>query len=333
MTIRIGIIGYEHLHALKYAPEFSQSEDFELARISAPAENRDLARRDARRLGCEFRDGLGGFFKGLDAVYIGTSPEKHRRIIGTAIRSGVHVMCDKPLSNNLRDGASIRDMVGRSDIGFMVPFNTRFQPAVAKVGQSLGKERPRYIYATKFGLNPLNVRDADTSWFLDRRRAGHGGFFDIGMHMLDAMIWLMRDRPERVYARISREERLGGMDSLGIGSIEFEKGGTATLLSGWTKPFGSVPWLESRLEVLSSRGAHVIRKDLYEPVADFRIHDSKGCRPVGIRREGVSSNVSLFADVVRGRKRSVLDVDNAFLLLKTLVRMYESSSKNRIIRL
>ncbi|HID20497.1 MAG TPA: Gfo/Idh/MocA family oxidoreductase [Methanophagales archaeon] len=155
--LKIGIVSYEHPHVFKYVPAFISHPKTEIAKICGIGANFEIAKRDAEKIRCDFFDHMEEkFFEGLDAVYIASAPFRHPEIVKMAAENGLHILCDKPVALSLKEADEIIGTSEREDIKLMVPFNTRWQPAVRKAKELL-PGTIHYVYAVKFGMNPANL--------------------------------------------------------------------------------------------------------------------------------------------------------------------------------
>ncbi len=324
--LNIGIVSYAHPHVLKYVPAFLSHPNVEIAKICGIGANIEIAKRDAERIGCKFFDTLEEkFFEDLDAIYIASEPLRHTEIVKMASEYGVHVLCDKPIAVNMKEADEIIETARKGGIKFMVPFNTRWQPALRKAKELIQGD-VQYIYAVKFGMNPINIRNFDTSWFFDREMAGFGGFGDIGMHMLDAIRFLVESDAIRVYTRIDKD------DYFGNAIIEFKNGALVHLISGWTNPFGKAPWMNATLEVLTDDMAILINKPLYEPVSDFCVFKEQA-EFSDLGRVGIPSNVNEFVNSILEDRDPIIKGEDAKASLEITIAGYISSKEGREVKL
>jgi predicted dehydrogenase len=70
-----------------------------------------------------------------DFVDVITPSETHLEICGEAARRGIHILCQKPLANNLTEARQIVQEAQASGARFMVNENFRFQPWHRKIKQ------------------------------------------------------------------------------------------------------------------------------------------------------------------------------------------------------
>ena len=90
----------------------------------------------------------------MDAVYIGTPHTVHYESALAAIRSGKHVLCEKPVTTNAAELRSLLAAAKEHNVFFMEAMWTRFQPLALEVKRiaeegSLG--RPVVLHADLSG--------------------------------------------------------------------------------------------------------------------------------------------------------------------------------------
>jgi UDP-N-acetylglucosamine 3-dehydrogenase len=295
--LRVGIVGYDHPHVLRFAPMLAAHPGVDLAWISADGPNLAVATEMARQLGVPLLPEPGD---GIDAAYLATRPGRHLDTVRRLAPAGVHLLCDKPIALTLDEGRAIVEEARRAGVHLMVPFNPRGQdgPRAVKARIDAGELGDiQLVHAVKMGKVPLSIPGLDTSWFIDPAEAGFGGFGDIGIHALDALRWLIGREATRVYARIHRGPHAElPVDSIGTATIEFDGGAIATLTAGWANPDGYPSFLDARFEVVGTAGAALIE----HPYQDLWVADAAKTERIAARRADAIWNIDAFV-------RSVLD--------------------------
>ena len=129
---------------------------------------------------------------GLDAVAIVSPDDVHCRQALAAIARGLHVMCEKPMSNTREEAWEMQRAARAAGVFSLVMFTFRWQPhfrhlkALIDAG-TIG--RPR---RAEFDFRGGFVRNKDYQWRLDPTRAT-GTLGDLGSHMLDMGRWILGD--------------------------------------------------------------------------------------------------------------------------------------------
>lgn len=126
-----------------------------------------------------------------DAVVITTPNRFHEPAATAALERDIDVLCEKPLAHNLDAAERIAAAANRSDGFCMVGFHNRFTPAATlfKDHQAEGA----FGEVSHVEANYVRRRGIPTpgSWFTDKSMAGGGSLIDIGVHVLDLVLYLL----------------------------------------------------------------------------------------------------------------------------------------------
>lgn len=330
--LNIGIVGYDHVHIMRYVPTLLKRPDVKIAKIAGINRNIQFAQKDARDIGCPYYADLDGFFDNLDAIYIGTDPTEHVKVINIAAENGVHVLCDKPIATNLEDADRIIAAARKNGIKLMVPFNPRFQLPIMKAKEMIDNNEIgdlKFINAVKYGKSPKNIIGFDTSWFFNPDIAGFGGFGDIGIHAVDALLWFSGSSVCDLYANIGRRIDMSiNIDDYGSMVMTFENGMVATLSSGWANPTGYPKGLDVRFEILGTKGALLIEK----PHLDFDVSDGTNYRNLEWRVD-IDGAVNEFISCVSEDRDPMITGEDAKSALEVILAAYSSAKNRKLVTL
>jgi len=320
--LRIGIVGFDHPHVLRFAPMLAGRSDVRLEWIAADGPNRSYGEAMAGSLGVPFATEPGS---GVDAVYVATTPGRHLAVVERFAGEGVHVLLDKPIALTLDDGRAIGEIANRAGIRLMVPFNPRGQLGPRAVKEQVERGdlgEVHVIEAVKVGKVPLSIPGIDCSWLVDPARAGFGGFGDIGMHALDALRWLLGREAVSVYARIHAGLRPDlAVDTIGTAVISWDGGAVSTLTAGWANPEGNPVGLDARFEVVGSGGAASVD----HPYQEFRIADGQRSDRLAVARNDAEWVLDSFVDCVVRDVEPPISAEDGLRALELVLACYRSS--------
>jgi predicted dehydrogenase len=320
--LRLGIVGFDHPHVLRFAPMLAARSDVELAWIADDGVNRGSAKDMADRLGVRFVAEPAG---GIEAAYIATRPRRHLEVVRRFAGEGVHVLCDKPIALEADEGREIIEVARRAGIRLMVPFNPRGQlgPQAVKARLDAGElGEVRLVHVVKTGKVPLTIPGLDASWLVDPAEAGFGGFGDIGMHAMDAVRWIIGREATGVYARIHRGVHPDlAVDSIGTATITWEGGAISTVTSGWANPAGYPFFLDARFEVVGTKGA--ARVD--HPYQDIRVSDGERFERLAAARNDAVWNLDAFIRSVRLDIEPPITGEDGLRALELMLACYRSA--------
>ena len=206
-----------------------------------------------------------------DLVVVATPNGTHAGLSRQALSAGLRVLCEKPLASRRRDVEPLVEP-GRGRLFVSCPF--RFRPDVRALlalcaGGEIGKlHRLRLSWTRARGI------PRPGSWYTNRRLALGGVLIDLGSHLLDLALLLLKTPVARVSAwtkrlhSASREHAISWMEGRpGDGSglidvedqavalLEFEGGGILELHVSWA---GYQPCDRTCIEVEGSAGTAVL---------------------------------------------------------------------------
>jgi predicted dehydrogenase len=127
----------------------------------------------------------------IEAVSVCLPNSLHAPVSVAALEAGLHVLCEKPLAENLASGLKIAEAAARASSKFMICFNRRYRLDVQWMKQVLTQGLLGRVYQVKAGWVRETGIPGWGGWFLNKTIAGGGPLIDLGVHMLDAVMWLL----------------------------------------------------------------------------------------------------------------------------------------------
>ncbi|EAC1202353.1 inositol 2-dehydrogenase [Salmonella enterica subsp. enterica] len=186
----------------------------------------------------------------IEAVFIFTSTDMHEEIVTAAAQAGKHIFCEKPLSMNEDEQASMAVLrkVKEKGVTLQVAFNRRFDPQFHEVFELVrsGKiGRPQMIKITS--------RDPDLLPHDLIKRIG-GLIFDFTVHDFDMARFMMQDEVSEVYVKGNTLidpslKNIDDVDTLAV-MLTFRNGGYALIDNSRRAVYG----YDQRVEVFGSEG-------------------------------------------------------------------------------
>ncbi len=127
----------------------------------------------------------------IEAVSVCLPNSLHAPVSIAALEAGLHVLCEKPLAESLASGQKVAVAVAQAPGKFMICFNRRYRLDVQWMKQVLKEGLLGQVYHVKAGWVRETGIPGWGGWFLDKTMAGGGPLIDLGVHMLDAVMWLL----------------------------------------------------------------------------------------------------------------------------------------------
>lgn len=135
----------------------------------------------------------------VDAVYIAVPNKFHAPLAIQALNAGKHVILEKPFAMNRAEAEEVAAVARTSGKCFTLGMNLRFLEEVQRVRSVVEDGELGEIYHGKaFWFRRSGIPKLGT-WFGNKELAGAGAINDIGVHYLDACLYLMNNfEPESV---------------------------------------------------------------------------------------------------------------------------------------
>ena len=279
---RIGIIGVG-FGAQVHVPGF-RSEGWEVAAICS--RNRDKAQKaaDAAGIGEVYTDPLELIGRDdLDAVAIITPPAAHHDLAIAALKSGKHVLCEKPFALDAAQAKRMVDAANHTGRTTMVAHEFRHTPQRAYIKQLLDEG-----YIGKFRLCTIELfldryvtAQPRTFTWMEQTSEGGGLLGALGSHYVDGLRhWfgevasvsgtLSTLRPDLVDSTGKKVQ--AQTDDTFTMILEFVDGGMATM----TASFATTPTRGAKIAVMGDNGTLVAEQPGPNPMEDGVVIGSRG---------------------------------------------------------
>lgn len=185
--IKVGVVGLGFMGSA-HARVYNQLEECELVAVcDSNREKKQLA----KAYNCKFFANIKDFFReNLDAVSICTPTSTHKEAVTDALENGKHVLVEKPLANNLRNGIELVKKASKTDRLLAIGYIERFNPAVSKLKEIADFSQIYSTVSIRFGPFPPRIKDI-------------GVFLDLASHEIDLLNYLIKTQPKVLYTYVS----------------------------------------------------------------------------------------------------------------------------------
>jgi len=146
----------------------------------------------------------------IDVVSIVTPNHMHFPVAKAFITAGIHVICDKPMTNTLEDAETLCRLVARHDVIFALTHNYTGYPMVKQAramtqGGEIGEVRKVIVeYPQGWLATPLELAGhKQASWRTEPKLAGAGALGDIGSHAENLAVYITGLQLESLCADVS----------------------------------------------------------------------------------------------------------------------------------
>jgi predicted dehydrogenase len=294
VNVRVGIVSFAHVHAPPYAGVLASLDAADF--IGVADDDVSRGREAAERFGVRYFADARGLFDGVDAVVVCSENRNHARDAVAALESGVHVLCEKPISTTVEDAWAMIQTSADTGRQLRTAFPVRYLPAVGQAREIVragGLGRVLAVNGTNHGRIP-------GGWFIDPEMAGGGAVMDHTVHVADALRWLLDAEARSVYAEIGTFFGAEGIDDGAILTLELEggviaDGAFATIDPSWSRGEGYPTWGDVTLRITGTSGT--LEVDAFAQRITTFDHEAK---ITAWTHTGEDMNVLMLEDFVRG---------------------------------
>jgi predicted dehydrogenase len=230
--------------------------------------------------GVRLASGLEGLLdEDLDGIVIATPSALHADQAVAALEAGLAVFCQKPLGRTAAETERVLAAARRADRLLGVDLSYRHTAASAALREriaAIGK-----VHAVELVFH--NAYGPDKPWFRDPVLAGGGCVIDLGIHLVDLLLWMLGfPRVERVAA----QRWLGGRpaddddaEDFCLATLELDSGVVARLACSWFSHEGCDAVIEATFR---GRDGALSMRNVDGSFLDFRGELRKGTTTTAI---------------------------------------------------
>jgi 1,5-anhydro-D-fructose reductase (1,5-anhydro-D-mannitol-forming) len=236
MALRWGIVGPGRIANDALAPAISKDPNSEL--VAVVSRDPDRARAFADRHGCRW---AGTDYEGMlalpdvDVVLIATPNALHADQVVAAARAGKHVFCEKPLATTAPAARRAVDACREAGVTLGINFQTRWQQAFRDARHVIMSGEIGDVVAVQIDASP--GRRPPGGWRTDPDLAGLASVFNIGVHIYDALRFILQSEVVEVAAMFDTGRKSRQIETLPMVLLRFDNGALAYANGNQATPF------------------------------------------------------------------------------------------------
>lgn len=174
----------------------------------------------------------------IDAVYIITPNALHKDQAIRVARAGKHVICEKPMALNAREGQEMVDACKKAGVHLLVGYRMHFEPKTLEI---IRMRNAGELGKVKFfqGLAGFRIGDPG-QWRLTKNLAGGGALMDIGIYAVNGARYMVGEEPVWVTAQETKtdpQKFKDGVDETIQFQLGFPSGAVASCLSTYNMSY------------------------------------------------------------------------------------------------
>lgn len=201
------LVGCGAVSRLFYLPALQELARHGLVRTvavvdPAPAARAELARELGAHACADLPSALG---LGAELTILATPPRFHREQAEAAFAAGLDVLCEKPLAPSAADGDAMVTAAARTGRLLAAGHYKRFMPAHRALKHFLERDTFGPLLAVDIAEGGKFGWPAATDSFFRREQTPGGVLLDIGVHVLDLLLWWLGEPTSFSYADDARD--------------------------------------------------------------------------------------------------------------------------------
>ncbi|MEX0776709.1 MAG: Gfo/Idh/MocA family oxidoreductase [Phycisphaeraceae bacterium] len=336
-TVNIGIIGVNGF-GKRHVKTISGMAN---ARVAAVC---DVDRTAVEAVGAEF--GVTGRFTdyrdmvaldGLDAVVIAAPHFLHHPMCMAALNAGKHVLCEKPFTTSPAHARQIVDLAKQSGKVLTVDYNMRLYNEAKVLKQFVESGELGEVYLSKVIYVERRTGfmfDPNTTWRVQKAKAGGGIFIGRGCHAMDLILFLLgfpklKSMSMTCFNKLAHLE----VEDTAVGTLMLENGNVITIETTYVQhlPLHKVGW---NIELYGTRGGAVYAQWDYKDttLAVGRCDMATGQWTdllADFRADGAAYPASImddFVESIRAGRAPFVKPEEAYRVTQLLSAGYESAA-------
>ena len=249
--VKIGMVGAGAIAQLAHLPALGKMRGAELVALCDNDGPKASALADRLVIPYVFTDLEDMLEMDLDAVIMTTPNHLHEPHVLSALRAGVHVLCERPLSLTSQGVERILAAAEKAERKIAVGTNHRFRSDVQQLSRFLQGGELGKLLGMRAGQ--YHLRSQREGWRMRKAEAGGGAFLEHGYPLLDLSLWLANfPPPVRVMAHMDRPRTPGAVEDSMVVYLECADGVSFVFDVSWCYVGEEERWW---FEVLSGRGS------------------------------------------------------------------------------
>lgn len=335
MEYKWGVIGAGRFADNVFAPAIKQSKESRLWAIMARDKTKAQAFANKHEVP-KFYDSAEALCNDeeIDVVYIASPTFLHCGHTVLAAQYGKHVFCEKPMAPIIEECDQMIIAAKKNNVVLMIGHNMRFHRIHQAVKELIANGRigtvglARAEIITSFKKNQGDQFTPD-QFRLNRSIGGGGVLFDMGIHAIDALRYILDDDIKEVSA-FSQNLFIDctGEDTVSA-VLKFKNGAYGAVTTS-----GALPYARNGIEIYGDRGAIMTDGSIWVSIrsADIKllVNEEWETHTVEINNCYLAE-INHFLQCIKEKKRPAVDGEEAKKNIRVVLAAYRSMDEGRSI--
>ena len=234
--IRFAILGFGSFAERAIAPALRATPGAELVAIQKRSADRAREKAMEHRIPLFFDSAEEAVaHPDVDAVFVVSANGAHCAETIAAAEAGKHVLVEKPMAVNVREAEHMIAACAQHKVTLMVGHMIRFSPLVNRMREIIASGALGQVIYAKANFM-YDARLSHRTWLYDRNMAGGGPVFDIGIHCIDTLRYVLGDEVTETLSLLEpKPTEIRTEDSAQI-SLRFSRGTIGSVYCSYAAP-------------------------------------------------------------------------------------------------
>ncbi len=198
----------------------------------------------------DYRDMLAN--EQLDGVVVQSPHTVHYEQTATALKKGLHVLSEKPLTCTVQHAKSLIKLASEVNRVLMISYQRHYMPEFRYIREQIAKGAIGEVQFVQAVQSQEWLRAVKGTWRQKLAESGGGQINDSGSHLIDILMWLTGLKIAEVYADM--ENFKTEVDINSTLAMKFSNGAL-----GSVSIIGNAPAFHEDLTVVGAKGAFYLR--------------------------------------------------------------------------
>lgn len=222
-TINVAIVGFGAVSQQYYTPALQELEKIGLLRVNAlfdPSPESVMKFQNNFPTAICLKNLVELSSQEIDLAIIASPPRFHAEQTVQLLKSGFSVLCEKPMAGTVAEAEEMIKAASNSSGIFAVGLFRRFFPATQTIHKILSLGILGEIKSFSFSEGGYFQWPVQSPLYFQKNTAQGGVLLDIGVHLLDLMVWWFGEPVALAY----EDDAMGGIDVNCRLSCKFSQG-------------------------------------------------------------------------------------------------------------
>jgi len=323
---KIAILSTAHIHTPGFVRHLKERTDIQVAAVYDP--NPVLAQKYAAELNVPVAASPEPLLNdpSIEGVVITGTTGQHNCLVVPAAKAKKHMFVEKPLAVSSHDANRMYQAIKEAGVIFQTGHFMRSNAMHRFIKQELDAGNLGTVTRARCSNCHHGALagwfDKEYRWFFDAAEAGGGGFYDLGCHALDLLVFFFGPAVSATAAIAGQKIKYPNIDEYGEGLVRFANGATGSVVGAWVDVANPV-----FLEIAGTEGhITIFNGSLYYQSSKSKVPGADAKQPIDKAHfpAELPGSFPLFLDVLVGKadKNLLIPIEDSLNVAKAMEAMY-----------